>query len=158
MENKGYWSKEYKQGRRFVIRVMPGASVVACLREFTDKERIHHAVILSAIGSVKNVRLNGIMTATELPITPERLVRHELEGPLELLAMSGNIVPGASDKPDCHLHITASKASGEAVGGHMADAEAFASCEIVLTELVVTGIQRQLSKSGGTPIMFFAEQ
>ena len=56
------------------------------------------------------------------------------------------------------MHITASKASGDVVGGHMADAEVFATCEIVLTELVVEGIHRHLSKSGGTPTIFFAEE
>lgn len=157
METKGYWYKEYAQGRRFLIKMLPGESVINCLREFTGREKIQHAVILSAIGSVKNVRLNGIMSGTGLPITPDRLIRHEIEGPLELLSMSGNIVPGAAFNPDCHLHITVSKSSGEAIGGHLADADAFASCEIVLTELVVSGIQRQLSKSGGTPIMFFVE-
>ena len=158
MENKEFWYKEYTQGRRFIIKIMPGESLVRCIREFIAREKIQYAVILSAIGSVKNVRLNDIKSGAKLPITPARLIQHQIEGPLELLNMSGNIVPGASSDLDCHLHITASKASGDVVGGHMADAEVFASCEIVLTELVVEGIQRQLSKSGGTPTIFFAEE
>ena len=52
----------------------------------------------------------------------------------------------------------AGKSSGDVVGGHMYDAEVFATCEIVLTELVVEGIERHLSKSGGTPTIFFAEE
>ena len=158
MENKGFWYKEYTQGRRFIIKVLPGESLVGCLRQFIDKEKIHYAVILSAIGSVKNVRLNDIMSGAKLPITAARLIPHEIEGPLELLSMSGNIVPVGSSSLDCHMHITASKASGDVVGGHMADAEVFATCEIVLTELVVEGIHRHLSKSGGTPTIFFAEE
>ena len=49
----------------------------------------------------------------------------------------------------------ASKASGDVVGGHMFDAEVFATCEIVLVELIVDGVERHLSKEGGTPTIFF---
>jgi len=158
MNEKGYWYKEYTQGRRFILKILPGESLVNCLKQFILKENVHYAVILSAIGSVKNVHLNDIKSGAKLPITSARLIPHELEGPLELLGLSGNIVPGETDELDCHLHIMAGKSSGDVVGGHMADAEVFATCEIVLTELVVDGIERHLSKSGGTPTIFFAEE
>jgi len=158
MNEKGYWYKEYTQGRRFILKILPGESLVNCLKQFILKENVHYAVILSAIGSVKNVRLNDIKSGAKLPITSARLIPHELEGPLELLGLTGNIVPGATDELDCHLHIMAGKSSGDVVGGHLADADVFATCEIVLTELVVEGIERHLSKSGGTPTIFFAEE
>jgi predicted DNA-binding protein with PD1-like motif len=158
MSSQGFRYKEYKQGRRFMIKILPGESVVACLKQFVRDEHVHYAVILSAIGSVTKVHLNDIKSGARLPITSARLNRHELEGPLELLALSGNVVPGEADEFDCHLHIMAGKSSGDVVGGHMADAEVFATCEIVLVELVVEGIERHLSKSGGTPTIFFDKE
>lgn len=159
MNNKGFWYKEYTQGRRFIIKVLPGESLVECISEFVKTEKVNNAVVLSAIGSVKNVRLRDIKSGAKLPITSARLIAHELEGPLELLGLSGNVVPSEADgQLDCHLHIMAGKSSGDVVGGHMADAEVFATCEIVLVELIVDGIQRHLSKSGGTPTIFFAEE
>ncbi len=158
MNEKGYWYKEYTQGRRFILKILPGESLVNCLKQFILKENVHYAVILSAIGSVKNVRLNDIKSGAKLPITSARLIPHELEGPLELLGLTGNIVPSENDDLDCHLHIMAGKSSGDVVGGHLYDSEVFATCEIVLTELVVEGIERHLSKSGGTPTIFFAEE
>ena len=158
MENKGLWYKEYKQGRRFLVKIVPGESLVGQISELINKEKIQSAVILSAIGSVKNVRLKGIKSGAKLPITSARLVDHDIEGPLELLGLTGNVVPNANNELDCHLHIMASKASGDVVGGHMFDAEVFATCEIVLVELIVDGIERHLSKSGGTPTIFFAEE
>ncbi len=158
MENKGLWYKEYKQGRRFLVKIVPGESLVGRISELINKEKIQSAVILSAIGSVKNVRLKGIKSGAKLPITSARLVDHDIEGPLELLGLTGNVVPNANNELDCHLHIMASKASGDVVGGHMFDAEVFATCEIVLVELIVDGIERHLSKSGGTPTIFFAEE
>lgn len=157
MENKGLWYKEYKQGRRFLVKILPGESLVARISELINMERIQSAVILSAIGSVKNVRLKDIKSGAKLPITSARLIDHAIEGPLELLGLTGNVVPNENNELDCHLHIMASKASGDVVGGHMFDAEVFATCEIVLVELIVDGIERHLSKSGGTPTIFFAE-
>jgi len=158
MENKGLWYKEYKQGRRFLVKIVPGESLVGRISELINKERIQSAVILSAIGSVKNVRLKDIKSGAKLPIASARLTDHEIEGPLELLGLTGNVVPNENNELDCHLHIMASKASGDVVGGHMFDAEVFATCEIVLVELIVDGIERHLSKSGGTPTIFFAEE
>ena len=157
MENKGLWYKEYKQGRRFLVKIVPGESLVGRISELINKERIQSAVILSAIGSVKNVRLKDIKSGAKLPITSARLIDHMIEGPLELLGLTGNVVPDKNNELDCHLHIMASKASGDVVGGHMFDAEVFATCEIVLVELIVDGVERHLSKSGGTPTIFFAE-
>ena len=157
METKGMWYKEYRQGRRFFIKIRPGESLVDNIKHLASEEKIHSAVILSAIGSVKNVRLNDIKSGAKLPITAARLTVHELEGPLELLGLTGNIVPGESGEVNCHLHIMASKSSGDVVGGHMYDAQVFATCEIVLVELVIEGIERHLSVTGGTPTVFFDE-
>ena len=158
METKGVLYKEYKQGRRFLVKILPGESLVESIKELVNKEKIQSAVILSAIGSVKNIQLKDIKSGAKLPITSARLITHEVEGPLELLGLTGNIVPGVNDQPDCHLHIMASKASGDVIGGHMFNAEVFATCEIVLVELMVEGIERQLSKTGGTPTIFFSEE
>jgi predicted DNA-binding protein with PD1-like motif len=155
-KDKGYRYMEYGHGRRFFLKILPGERLVDILTRFTKHEGIRHAVIVSAVGSVKNVRLSDIKSGAKLPITAARLTPHEIEGPLELLGLTGNIVPDESGEPFCHLHIIASKSSGDVVGGQMQDAEVFASCEIVLTELVIEGIARHQSKSAGTVNVFFA--
>ena len=156
--DKAFWYKEYSQGRRFFLKILPGQSLKANIRNLVIQEKIKVAVILSAIGSIRNVRINGIKSGAKLPITPARLTPHELEGPLELLGLSGNIVPGADGQPDCHLHVMAGKASGDVVGGQLDDAEVFATCEIVLVEVVLEGVERHKSSSGGTSTIYFAEE
>ena len=155
---KTYWYKEYSQGRRFFLKILPGQSLLENIKNLVVQEKIKVGVILSAIGSIRNVRINGIKSGAKLPITPARLTPHELDGPLELLGLTGNIVPGPEGQPDCHLHILAGKASGDVVGGQLDDAEVFATCEIVLIELVLDGIERHKSKSGGTSTIYFAEE
>ncbi len=156
--DKGYWYKEYTQGRRFFLKILPGQGLMANIKNLVTEQKIKSAVILSAIGSIRNVRVNGIKSGAKLPITPARLTPHTLEGPLELLGLTGNIIPGTDGQPDCHLHIIAGKASGDVVGGQLEDAEVFATCEIVLVELVVDGIERHKSKSGGTSTIYFSEK
>ena len=156
--DKAFWYKEYSQGRRFFLKILPGQSLKANIRNLVIQEKIKVAVILSAIGSIRNVRINGIKSGAKLPITAARLTPHELEGPLELLGLSGNIVPGADGQPDCHLHLMADKASGDVVGGQLDDAEVFATCEIVLVEVVLEGVERHKSSSGGTSTIYFAEE
>lgn len=158
MDDKTYWYKEYTQGRRFFLKILPGQSVQENIKALVVKEKIKVGVILSAIGSVRKLRINGIKSGAKLPITPARLTPHELEGPLELLGLSGNIVPGTDGAPDCHLHVLAGKASGDVVGGQLEDAEVFATCEIVLIELVLDGVERHKSRSGGTSTIYFAEE
>jgi uncharacterized protein len=125
--------------------------------QFAYLADVRYAMIVSALGSVKNVKLRGIKTGAKLPITPPRTTIHEIEGPLELLGLQGNIVPGESDLLDCHCHIMMSKASGEVVGGHLHDAQVFATCEIVLSELDVAGVERHVSKVGGIPTLYIDE-
>ena len=156
MEEKAFWYREYKQGRRFIIKIRPEESITKCITELVTQEKINCAVVLSAIGSVKDVRIKDIKSGARLPISSPRLVEHDIEGPLELLGLSGNVVPDEDGKVDCHLHIMASKSSGDVVGGHLQDAEVFATCEIVLVELMLDGIERHLCETGGTPTIFFA--
>lgn len=155
---EGLWYKECVQGRRFIIKITPGESLTERLLEFARLADVHYAVIVSAVGSVKNVRLRGIKTGAKLPITTPRVNIHEIEGPMELLGLEGNIVPGEGDVLDCHLHIMVGKSSGEVAGGHMYDAEVFATCEIVLTEMLVTGVERHVSKAGGIPTIYINEE
>ena len=151
---QGLWYKEVQQGRRFVIKIAPGESVKERLVEFAGAAGVKDAVIVSAVGSVQDVRFRGIMTGARLPLTAHRVHAHELAGPLELLGVTGNIFPDEKGQIDCHLHVLASKSSGEVVGGHLYDARVFATCEIVLTEILAEGLERHVSKTGGVATVY----
>ena len=155
MCNENLRYKEYRQGRRFLVKIRPGESLQGNICALLAAEKIESAVVLSGIGSVRNVRLKDIKSGAKLPITPARLVEHEMEGPFELLCITGNIVPCAEGKSDSHLHIMAAKSSGDVIGGHLFDCEVFATCEIVLVEILIDGVARHFSESGGTPTLFF---
>lgn len=149
--------RECSQGRRFIIRVLPGAQLVEELLRFARRVELRHATIVSAVGSVRNVQFSDIQAGAHLPITQPRMPVHRLEGPLDLLGLEGNLVPTETGKVDPHLHIFAAKSSGEAVGGHLLEAEVFATCEIILGEYLVEGVERHHSTRGGVDTLFFEE-
>jgi predicted DNA-binding protein with PD1-like motif len=70
MMDKTYWYKEYTQGRRFFLKILPGQSVQENIKALVVKEKIKVGVILSAIGSVRKLRINGIKSGAKLPINP----------------------------------------------------------------------------------------
>jgi hypothetical protein len=151
---QGLWFKEVEQGRRFLIKIAPGEALQGRLVEFAHAAKVKYAVLLSAVGSVQHVRFRGIKTGAKLPLTAPRIHVHEVEGPLELLGLTGNIFPDEKGEIDCHLHVLAGKSSGEALGGHLFDARVFATCEIVLAEIRAEGVERHVSKAGGISTVF----
>ena len=66
--------------------------------------------------------------------------------------------PSSLSQPESNIHVFAARSSGEAVGGHLRDAEVFATCEIILGEYIVEGVERQHSMRGGVDTLFFEDQ
>jgi predicted DNA-binding protein with PD1-like motif len=154
---EGLWFKEVEQGRRFIVKIAPGESLQARIVDFAAAADVRYAVVVSAVGSVRDVRFRGIKAGAKLPITPPRIHDHAVEGPLELLGLNGNVFPDEDGRTDCHLHVLASRSSGEVLGGHLYDATVFATCELVLSEIRAGGLERHLSKTGGVRTVFIEE-
>ncbi len=153
----GYWYKEVEQGRRFVLKISPGEPLQERLLEFARSVDLKHAVVVSAVGSIQDLRFRGIKAGAKLPITPPRMHLHDVAGPLELLALTGNILPDEGGALDCHLHVMAARSSGDVLGGHLFDARVFATCEVVLSELAAEGLERHRSRTGGVNTVFIEE-
>jgi uncharacterized protein len=149
--------RECRDGRRFMLRVPPGTKLVEQLDAFAREVGLRHGVVVSAIGSVRAVTFTDIQAGAHLPITEPRMPVHSVEGPLDLLGLEGNFVPRRDGRIDAHLHILGSKSSGEVVGGHLIEAEVFATCEMVIAEYFAKGVGRQRSQKGGIDTLFFED-
>jgi hypothetical protein len=152
------WYRECRTGRRFIIKIQPGAKVVEALLAFSRAENLRFMSLVSAVGSVRMVEFTGIQGSPQLPITGPRITTHRLEEPLELMGLEGNICRNAAKELDAQLYIIAARANGEVVGGHLVDAEVLATCEIVLAEYLVEGIERYHSSTGGVDTLFIDEE
>jgi predicted DNA-binding protein with PD1-like motif len=152
------WYRECRTGRRFIIKIQPGARVMEALLAFARAENIRFMSIVSAVGSVHAVEFHGIQGGPQLPITGPRITTHKLDEPLELMGLEGNICRNAAKELDAQMYIIAARASGEVVGGHLVDAEVLATCEIVMAEYLVEGIERYHSVTGGVDTLFIDEE
>ena len=155
---EGLWYREVEQGRRFLVKLAPGEPLKPRLVEFARAVGLTHAVVVSAVGSVQDLAFRGIKSGATLPITPPRMHRHELPGPLELLGLTGNLLPDERGELDCHLHVMAARSSGDVLGGHLFGARVFATCEVVLSELTAEGLERHLSRTGGVHTVYIEEE
>jgi uncharacterized protein len=147
--------RECRDGRRFILRIQPGSRLVEQILSFAAEVKLKHGVLVSAIGSVRNVTFSDIQAGASLPITQPRMPVHTIEGPLDLLGIEGNLVPGPDGSVDPHLHIFGAKSNGDVVGGHLFEAEVFATTEVLLTEYIVEGVERMRSETGGIDTLYF---
>lgn len=152
------WHRECATGRRFIIKIEPGAKLAETILAFAASKNLPFASLVSAVGSVRDVVFRDIQTGAHLPMTEPRIRTHRLEGPLEMLGLQGNIVPGPERRLDGQFYFLGSKASGEVVGGRLVEAEVFATCEIVLAEYLAQGIERYRSSSSGVDTLYFEEE
>jgi len=157
--------RECSTGRRFIIKIEPGTKITAALLDFARAQNIQFASMVSAVGSVREVEFTGIQAGAHLPMTGPRIKTHRLGGPLELMGMESNIAPNAEKAPGAQVpHMgpktnpTGSKSTGEGWGGCLVEAEVFATCEIVLAEYLVEGIERHYSATSGVDTLHIEAQ
>ena len=151
------WYRECNTGRRFILKLEPGAHLIDALLEFARAKALPFASLVSAVGSVRDVAFTGIQAGAHLPMTEARTKTVKLDGPLELLGLQGNIAPDSEHRLAGEFQILASKSSGDVVGGRLLDAVVFATCEIVLAEYLVQGIERHHSATSGVDTIFIEE-
>jgi predicted DNA-binding protein with PD1-like motif len=151
------WYRECNTGRRFIIKLEPGARITESLVEFAQAKQLPFASLVSAVGSVRDVEFAGIQAGAHLPMTEPRYKINKLEGPLELMGLEGNIAPGPDKQPAGEFYLLASKSNGDVVGGRLVEAVVFAACEIVLAEYLVEGIERHHSATSGVDTIFIED-
>lgn len=152
------WYRECTTGRRFIIKIEPGTKLTRVLVDFAKAKDLKFASLVSAVGSVRDVVFTGIQAGAHLPMTENRLRTNHCEGPLELMALEGNIAPGPDRELAGQFYILGSKSNGDVVGGRLVDAEVFTPCEIVLAEYLATGIERHHSATSGVDTIYIEEQ
>jgi predicted DNA-binding protein with PD1-like motif len=134
--------------RTVAVKIEPGHDLLESLEKTVDKLGIKTGVILSAVGSLEKGRLRNVKRfPTRFPISkPDRLYS-SINGPLEILSLSGNISQNENGKTIIHAHITISHVKdGEVsvLGGHLIEGNiTYVMVEIVILDLDI-GMQRKL--------------
>ena len=131
-------------------RLMPGEDLLASLMKISKEHRMERGIILSAVGSLKNVVFRNVKTNIEMPVKLENTNEMEEQGPFELLSLEGNIFPSESDgEPIIHVHVMLGSPSGSVMGGHLFKATIFTTTEIFIGKVVGSSVYKAKSDVTG---------
>jgi predicted DNA-binding protein with PD1-like motif len=126
--------------RIIMARIPIGVDLLEAIRELVKRENIQKGLILMGIGALSKATFRNLKVfPTEYPITAKDRIYFEVEQPLELISLSGYIVPSLSGHPHVHAHFSASTVIGETVatyGGHLEKgAITYVKAAVVIGEL-----------------------
>jgi predicted DNA-binding protein with PD1-like motif len=144
------FSEEIRIDGVILSRLMPGEDLFTSLGKIAEDHRMERGVILSAIGSLKDVVFRNVRLNTALPVRAEDTQAIEEAGPFELLSLEGNLFPSESEgKPVIHLHVTLGSPSGGVMGGHLFRAVIFTTTEIVIGKMTGSSVHKAKSDVTG---------
>ena len=131
------FSEEARIDRVVLSRLLPGEDLFGSLAKIARDRAMERGVILSAVGSLKDVVFRNVKQHTALPVRPDNTQEMEEAGPFELLSLEGNLFPPEGQaEPILHLHVMLGSPSGGVLGGHLFKATIFSTTEIVIGKMV----------------------
>ena len=130
--------------RILVVRIDPGEDLQRSIETIAEREHVSAGVILSVVGSLRKAKLRNVKSyPTQFPVSDKERAYHDIEGPIEILNVSGNICRRVDDAIHVHLHATLSKIIDERIvvlGGHISE-----GCETFVMVEVFIGVLRSRS-------------
>ena len=109
--------------RIIMARIPIGVDLLEAIREVVKRESIQKGLILMGIGALSKATFRNMKGfPAEYPFTAKDRIYFEVEQPLELVSLTGYIVPSLSGLPHVHAHFSASTVIGETIatyGGHL---------------------------------------
>ncbi|MBN2737637.1 MAG: DNA-binding protein [Spirochaetales bacterium] len=135
------WLREIKYLKNYVGRMERGEDLLGALESFARSNKIRLAKI-EAIGALEKA-----CVAYHDQNTLEFNVV-ELDGPLEILNLTGNLSLG-ENKPVFHGKITVADTQGRAFGGHLLMGSIVFACEFFIHEYSGTELHRNYDEASG---------
>jgi predicted DNA-binding protein with PD1-like motif len=113
--------------RTYAIVLETGDSVMTCLRECAAAEQLS-AGSFTAIGAFSDAVLAWFDWKTR------EYAEFAVDEQVEVLTLTGDIALGPDDEPQVHAHVVCGRRGGATLGGHLIDAHARPTLEIILRE------------------------
>lgn len=132
---------ESKEGKGIVfVRLYTGEDLFDSLAKVCKKHRVKTAIILSAVGMLKDFEL-GYFKAKG------NYTKQRFKKPHELVALSG-IIMKLAEGYNFHLHVALGNEKKKLIGGHLISGKVNVTAEIVLLKSS-TKLSRELDKETG---------
>ncbi len=133
-----------------VSRLMPDEDLFGGLENIAKSHGIERGMILSAIGSLKDVVFRNVNEGAGLPVSLDKTHQIQKSGPMELLSLEGNLFPSEGEgKTVIHLHALLGSPSGDVIGGHLFKATVFTTAEIVIGKIADSSVHKEKSEATG---------
>jgi len=141
-------------GRVLAIRLAPGEDVLPSMHRMLRDAGITQGVILSGVASLQHATVRNIHTFPgDWPIRPQDRHTTRIVGPLEILAMQGNVAadPEGQLIIHCHLEFSVGEPPSHTFGGHLLeDTIVGTAAEIFIAELVDLSLVRAWDEETST--------
>lgn len=136
-------------GRVVVGRFAPGTELLGGIARLVEQAGITGGVILGGAASLESVRLRNVQTPpVSWPITDANRVYLDLEGPLEMLSIAGNISRREDGGLHLHAHVVVSTGAGTpgaCYGGHLVEgARVLSTAEVAIAEVTGVSLMRRM--------------
>ena len=132
----------------YITRLRPEEDLFERITEIYKENDMEQMVILSAIGSLKDVEFRDLKTGIELPVVLDKTNLMQEHGPFELLSLEGNVVP-MNGEPVLHLHTLLGTSYGQVIGGHLFKAMVFTTTELWFAKVKGTKVHKDKSSTTG---------
>lgn len=142
----------------YFTRLQPGDDLFKRIPEICREVGMERAVILSGIGSVRDVAFADPKPGVDIPIVNFNDLFNVIEekGPFELLTLTGNVMPLVGTFGDLkegdlvlHAHVTLSSQYGQTIGGHLRKATVWTTCELFLAKVKDSRVRKKKSTVTG---------
>ena len=108
-----------KLGRVVPLRLLPGTDLMNGIKQVCDDNGIRHGVVLSAIGTLRQLTINIFVPKPELKIGAGYNPPQTIPGPIEIMAIQGVIFETENGEVGLHLHGVFCDKKGSTLGGHI---------------------------------------
>lgn len=132
--------KSKEKNNIIFLRLYPEENIIQSLKEIAEKHSISTAIILSAVGQIKNPILGYFKQKNDYS-------EQRFEGIYELLTLSGNIITDNKTN-HIHAHITLGDKQKHTIGGHLINGTVSITNEIALLKTNIE-TKRMISEKTG---------
>jgi predicted DNA-binding protein with PD1-like motif len=141
------------------MRLGPGEDILPAIVEIAEEHDIRHAIIVGGAASLTRAHLRNVRRyPDEFPITDDVRIFSSVDGPLELLSLSGNIsqTEEGSTYIHCHAAISVGQPDADALGGHLLpNTTVYSTAELSLIEVLGCEILRTDDQETQVPELYF---
>ncbi|UUP16711.1 PPC domain-containing DNA-binding protein [Nitratireductor thuwali] len=127
--------------RTFALVLETGDEVMACLKDFAEREELS-AAGLSAIGAFSSAVI------TYFDWDKKDYLRNPVDEQVEVASLNGDVALAPDGSRAIHIHTVLGKRDGTALAGHLAEARVRPTLEIILTESPVH-LQKRFDPESG---------